>query len=708
MDAWTGGLLLVLRLVLPGWAWTWQRDGGGDERGWPGGLNQAGRIVAAGLVLNLLPVLVLGAMGLWTPRADWGMWGLVVVGGLIRLVRTGGNAQAMISRLAGALAAAGLLAALALANPPRSEWLAGGWDPGIYVNQAVSIERHNGTRPVKDTVFADMSRAERELVSASEGRYREVFPGVPIRLEDGSLPVYFFPLTPVCGAWLHRLGGMGLLHRMPLLLALLGLLPAWALLAAFGLSRAARAVAMACWMLSPLWVYHQAIPSSEMLQLFLLCAGILFYLDAADRGSPRPVLAGLALFAGTVNRFDYPVFAGWFLVVAIAAGAMVRQPAWRRRAGFCLGALALGLCWDLIFAWVTLARLQEKDQALWVVLIPFGAGVLLIGALSAWSRPFHAPRPLARTVRTAGVLAGLGLGLAGLLAAGPLPVTSMIVAADQVPVAGGRMIGVLRLFPFHGSAWLLAAGAGMALMALNRRRETLRLRLALLALGGGMAALLLHGGIAAIYPWALRRVMVLWVPFMALAQAGLAVWALEKASLRQWGRMAAGLLLLAGALAQGAAISREAWAVEDYRGMTRLVDTLAEHIEPGDIVVADDPRWGTPLLLAVGRDVLNGKPLWETPDEGQREAYFAMLRRLQSVHPGRILWLTSTADGMGRYPFEHGTAVPLFEGVRFAYPTVIHSPRGSHFAVRDNERMLTLHAWTPGETAEPAEAAESD
>ena len=234
------------------------------------------------------------------------------------------------------------------------------------------------------------------------------------------------------------------------------------------------------------------------------------------------------------------------------------------------------------------------------------------------------------------------------------------------------------------------------------------LRLALLALGGGTAALLLHGGIAAIYPWALRRVMVLWVPFMALAQAGLAVWALEKASLRQWGRMAAGLLLLAGALAQGAAISREAWAVEDYRGMTRLVDTLAEHIEPGDIVVADDPRWGTPLLLAVGRDVLNGKPLWETPDEGQREAYFAMLRRLQSVHPGRILWLTSTADGMGRYPFEHGTAVPLFEGVRFAYSTVIHSPRGSHFAVRDNERMLTLHAWTPGEPAGTAKAAESD
>ena len=78
------------------------------------------------------------------------------------------------------------------------------------------------------------------------------------------------------------------------------------------------------------------------------------------------------------------------------------------------------------------------------------------------------------------------------------------------------------------------------------------------------------------------------------------------------------------------------------------------------------------------------------------------------MHPGRILWLTSTADGMGRYPFDHGPAVALLEGVPFAYPTVIHSSRGSHFAVRHNERVFGLHAWMPGETAGTAKAAESD
>ena len=81
MEGWIGGFWLVLRLVLPGWAWTWRRDGEGGEGGWSGGLNQAGRIVAAGLVLNLLPVLFwarwgcgrrgrIGECGAWLSSAD--------------------------------------------------------------------------------------------------------------------------------------------------------------------------------------------------------------------------------------------------------------------------------------------------------------------------------------------------------------------------------------------------------------------------------------------------------------------------------------------------------------------------------------------------------------------------------------------------------------------------------------------------------------
>ena len=259
-----------------------------------------------------------------------------------------------------------------------------------------------------------------------------------------------------------------------------------------------------------------------------------------------------------------------------------------------------------------------------------------------------------------------------------------------------------------GLAWLLAGvGGGMALAA-DRAATTQRLRLVALALGGGLVAVLLHGGIAAIYPWALRRPMVLWVPFMALAQGYGAGWILEKWGARRWGWAVAGTLLLGAALWTGARISRMASRVGDYRGMSAWLDEVAEHIQADDLVVADDPRWGTPLLLAAGRDVVNGKLLWHLPHDLQRAELLAMLQRLQDERHGRVLWLTSTPAGLDIYPFEVGPVVPLFEHRRFVYPTVIHSSRGNHFATRENEHEFSLYRWQPPTAAGPSATAESD
>lgn len=709
MELWVGGILLVLRLMIPGWIWTWRVAGPIDHRETDTFQLQVGRAVAAGLLLNLLPILALSAGGVWTPLADWTLWGLGAAAGGVRLIRTGGLSRLSTLRFAGTVGLTGLVTALVLFLPPRSEWLAGGWDPGIYVNQAVSIANHNGTCPVRDTVYADMTVAEREWVSTQEGSdYHEVFPGVPVSLEDGSLPVYFFHLTPVCGAWLYRLGGMGLLHRMPLLLALLGVLPAWAMLGALGLSRITTVAALVFWVLSPLWVYHQAIPSSEMLQVFLLCAGLLFYLDAARLGKSWPVLAGLALFAGTANRFDYPVFAGWFFVVAAAAEAAACWPGWQRRVGLCLSALALGLVWNVVFAWVTLARLHEKDQVLWIVLVPFAVWALAVSALVRWRIAPSFQKQVGRIVRVASFSLLVAVAGVWLLLWAPATQGAFLVAARRLPLVGSLVLALYRLLPFHGLLWLLAGvGGGMAL-ATDQSAPNQRLRLVALALGGGVVALLLHGGIAAIYPWALRRPMVLWIPFMALVQGYGAGWVREKWVARRWVWAVVGSLLLMGALWNGARISRVASRVGDYRGMTAWLESITPHIQPEDVVVADDPLWGTPLLLAAGRDVVNGKLLWNLPQETRCAEFLAMLQRLQYERHGRILWLTSTPSGLDIYPFDLGSVVPLFENRRFGYPTVIHSPRGNHFATRENEQWFSLYSGQPGTAGGRSETAESE
>ncbi len=692
MELALGLLLLTIRITGAGWVWsTTARDperGFGDRCGW---------LAGTGLILNLVLALIAAAFQQWSPGLDWILWGVLVCAGVVRLRR---RPIRWASWIAPALAVGGLAAAAVLL-PLRSEWLAGGWDPGLYQNHAVSIAQRGGTQPWTGTVYAELTPAERETVRVTEGVYNEVFPGVPINLRDGALPVYFFPLNAICGAWLQRLGGLALLTRASLVLALLGLLPAYALLGALGLRRGARLAGLLFWVLSPLWVYHQAIASSEMLQLFLFSAGLLFYLEAMERQRPWPWLAGLALFAGAVNRFDYPVFAGLLLALAAGVESAAQHPGWRRRILLGFGALALGILWDWIFAQVTISRLQEKDQVLWVVLVPFAfsAGA---AALLAWRRP---PAPfvalLCRAARFAGLCAA-GTLVAGVVLLGIPPARDAVLALSaKVPFAGGVFLRFARLIPFHGAMGFLSVAVGVFYLARDRSAASLRMRLLVAALGGLLLMLLVNGGIAPIYPWALRRYFVFLIPFMALAQGDLAARVIAgfRAGRRIWA--AAGLLLLALALGDGARHSWSAFRVGDYVGLAGLLETVDEQIQERDVIVADDPRWGTPLLLARGRDVLDGKRLWENADPGFREDYLRMLRRLQREEGRRVLWLTSTEAGLGVYPLDIGLALPVFEDLPFVYRTVVHSARADHFEARESRRVFGLYEWPPARAAAP-------
>jgi len=680
-----GILLLTIRIIGAGWAWSFAaRDSS------LGLWDRCGRMVGAGLVLNLLLVLIASAFQWWTLVMDWVLWAAVVGLGMVRIRRQGGrwNMWLVPALVVGALTVAAVLL------PLRSEWLAGGWDPGLYQNNAISIDWRNGTQPKSDTVYAEMMPTERILASTSEGEYREVFPGVPIEIRDGSLPIYFFPLNSICGAWLHRLGGKALLMRSSVVLAFLGLFPAYALFGVLGLWRSARVGSLLFWVLSPLWWYHQAIPISEMLQLILFCTVLLFYLDSVEKRISWPWLAGLSLFAGTINRFDFPVFAGLLLALAAGAESVIRNPGWRRRILLCFGALALGLLWDWIFAGVTIFRLQEKDQVLWVVLLPFVSSALFAGILARRRLSPSWIKFICRFAQGVGLCAaGVGMIIIFLLI---IPSVSELFLASvlKVPVVGGVILRISRLIPFHGVAWSLSVVLGAFFLAWNWSGSGIRLRLVVFALGGLLLMLLLHGGIASIYPWAFRRYFVFLIPFMALIQGYLAMSVFKgfRSGHRVWAAM--GFLLLGGAVFDGIWHSLDASRVGDYAGLIGVIEKVDVHIQDRDLVVADDPRWGTPLLLMSGRNVLNGKLLWESREPGFSKVYFRMLRRLQREEGYRVLWLTSTDKGRSIYPVDIGPVRSLFEGIPFVNRTVVHSARGNHFAMHENPRTFSLYEWT--------------
>lgn len=685
-------LLVALRIGLPGWAWSRSRSSNSlpaPERTTAAVVSRAGRAIALGLVLNLLPALCVAQLSWWSPVVDWGLWGSVTLAGLVwrrRSSRAGSWVDAVC--VIGFLA---LVTAAVLSRAPRSEWFAGGWDPGLYQNAAVVVARADGFAPRTGSVYSVLTREERLLFGP------EAFPAVPLDAETGALQHYFFQLTPMCGALFYRWGGLDLLSRMNQVLALMGLPVLVALASALGVVGWRVGAVLLALCVSPLWWYQQAIPTTEMLQFLLLCGAIVAYLDAERRAAPLPLAAALLLAAIGVNHFGFPTLVAVLLFAAAAAEAIARRPGRAFRLATCAVGLAAGLAWDLVFSSVTIANLQAMDGVLSLVLLPFAA-CLVAGALMI-SRGIDP-----RLERWAGALArrmALAAGALLILLATLLswPVTESIAmrGAAAVPLLGAWLFRFERFLLFHGPAWFLLLGVGTMLLALDTTEQTRRLRVLATALGGVVLLLFLHPGIAPLYPWAFRRSVVFFLPLTALVLGSGLTAAAGRWRLPPQAARAAPLVLVAALLVVGARASRSAAEVGDYVGFPTALETLNRSVRDGDVLVADDPRVATPLLLLYGRDVVNGSPLWKSRSPEYREKYLRMLRRLQSEQGRRIVWLSSTKAGLGVYRPAIGATTPVTQPLVVTYRTVIQHPKAGRFATREVTRWLQLHQWQPQE-----------
>ena len=672
---------LAARVVLAGWPWAAARSGDPDDGAWV----RAGLIALYGLFANLIPVLVLAALGIWTPMLDVLAWAAVVAIGFTRARRAGWRAASTL-RAGGVVA---LLVVIGAVAPPRSEWLAGGWDPGLYQNNAVAIADRQGWVALSGGIHARLTEQERLLVSEAEGDYREAFPGVPLTVETGDLPLYFFPLTPICGAWLYRLGGYELLVRLPAILALLGLPVVAAMVRRWGPS-----ASVCCgffWLVAPLWWYQQAIPTAEMLYLVLLTGGWWLARRAAEQDQAWPVGVAWAFGAATVNHFNFPVI-GALLLTGLAL--LDESPTPRRvMSRYFAGhtGLLLGILVNALLADVTLDRLQQKDQVWLAVMIPYGL-LLASGWVLAWVRP--GSRAAGKLGEGAGYFAlVVGVGIIGLVALLHLP---GLATAWPEWLSGTRMGDILNrvrlLMAFTGAGpWILTALGMLALAGRCADRTVMPWLVFVLLCGAATSLFLCLPGIAGIYPWALRRYVPTLLPFMAFAQGFFMWWCWRNrhAWPKGWSALAAGALLW-GAV-DAVRLTRDAIRVGDYPGMVTLVREFAAATGLDEVIVADDPRWGTPLLLAEGRQVLNARPLWQSKNPEHHRAFLEMIRRLQQEEGLRVVWLTSTRRGMAIYPVEIPVEPePQWEKT-FAYRTIVHSARGTVFRDEAQTRTFRLY-----------------
>ena len=648
-------------------------------------------LIFSGLLLNLFLVTGLALLGWWTSTVDWLVWGFLAgwgVGRYRRQLLTRAQARPTFQATMTLLA---LLILAVIVLPLRSEWLAGGWDPGLYQNNAVAIAQRDGWRAATDTLHTDWSLLERAQVSdLTEWPYAEIMPGVPLQLQSGHVPIYFFPLNSLTGAWLYRIGGLPLLYRLPGLLMLLGAALFWAFCQTLYQRRAAW-LALGWMLISPLWWYQQAVPTAEPLYLLLLYGLLLSYTHARLNDRPLPWLALLGCTAAVLNHLNALIIGVGLLVVAAAAETLAPRPyGWHRLAG-AASALVLGLWINLGTAWVTISRLQEKEAALSWVLALTTAGLAILVFVVVHPYGTSMLRLMQRHLASA-----LRLFSAGLIAL-TLLVSLSGFSADgmmwniPVPLLGSLLTQYAHVVHVHGVAWFYLVAAGC--WTISYRPAARSTSVLLLALGIGSLLLLAYPGITPIYPWALRRFLILLLPWMALAMAMATNHLWHATDDRSRVPQLALAFLIGLAAITGLKESRSAMRVGDYRGLTGVLDELVQPLRSGDIVIVDDARWGTPLFLAYGHAVINGALLQDTESDDALtiERLDALLQRQRPHRPGRIWWLTSTAAGLEVFP-ELPHPVHSLEPTRsWDYRTVVHGSHQHRFAMETRQAVFQWH-----------------
>ena len=215
---------------------------------------------------------------------------------------------------------------------PPAEYVIGGKDPGVYVNEGVQIAQR-GALAAPDPTVAAVPNFARDLFFPSEGRtdyYSGRFMGFFIKEPEHGRVIGQFPhLFPASIAIGYGLDGLTGARRATGLWAILGLLALY-FAGARIVGKPAAAAAAGLLALNVIQVWFARYPNAEVVMQALLFAALLANARAHVDGDPffapvAGVLLGLLLFL----RFDAVLgiagIAGG-LALSVVAGARLRWP----------------------------------------------------------------------------------------------------------------------------------------------------------------------------------------------------------------------------------------------------------------------------------------------------------------------------------------------------------------------------------------------
>jgi hypothetical protein len=686
--------VLTFRIGLVGLAWSWVIPQAGDRQPDARSMLRFVQLMAAALLLGLLATLLID----WL-RFELGMGhvflGLAASGAL----GVGGLVAGLVLRrmaLRDLLAPGFLLTVLLLAGvwlvfmfPGQSEWLLGGWDPGVYLNQGICVARTGTFHPGPGSGYALLRPDEFAPFTRSAGPYLECFPGVPINPDTGEIVHYFFRMTPTWFASVAQSGGVAAAVRASLLMGCFGALVFVGALLSIAPKRPSLAVFSSLILFShPLWLYHLHLPVSEVLQLLLVCGvGMLFPFRSVGRATPL-VLAATVL-AAVLNRMSFLPFAGMLMLgLAILDFARPDRPRVLYERVALLTAILLGGGFDLLGTAVTIIRLAGTVPKLVGVAAACVMTALLLDAVAV----------LCPRLREAGLLRNAWLQRFGVLAV--LVGLSLVWHVGRDGYMGGLAANMRSVMPYIGP-WLagVAIVGALHLFWTSDFSQT-GVRAVILFLLSVSFVIAAGGFIARLYPWATRRYLVYAVPMLAILAGHLVSVLWQRRSCRGiW--KAAALCVLIAVPAANAKRSWHAWNRTEYVGLSDALRQVADQLGEQDVVVCDHPWWATPLALMYGKTVLNAKEFYDAKSPDTMAEGMKALARLKS-EGRRVRFLTTTRTAaLDVYPLPVGPVTLDWQSEERGFWEFIHHKRADDFEMRERRHVFRLYTWGGADARQP-------
>lgn len=638
-------LLLAVLFYLPGLSWAWV-------------LRPQSRIETAGIALGigfpalLLPAIFLAECGYFSAPIIWTWAAVLTMCGLLF-----GRGQGPRKGFTGFIAfCIGLTTVFVL--PQRGEWIAGGWDPGVNVNQGLLLARTGAfIQPPDPSLAAALHDAPEAFTRDSFG-LTEVFPGIPVNPENGALRPYFYRVTPTLVALIDLVAGRAAALRVNHLAGLFALTLFAVLLLTSGLSHSAAAFGLIAFALQPIFLAHTSNPASEMLELAIVCAtGMLL----CKRERFAPWCLALLLALGAINRASF-LFHQSILLLILAVWELrehERRDVTIRHLAVAIS-LLFGLAW---YTWVT-PDAWVKIRHLWPALLKL-AGSAVVATLFVDGWRLKDRRALPVWTRNLAFVVPMAL-----------------LARECFRHAPWEEF--IRNVP----AWFAYATPALALLGLLGfilfGRKTI-LAPWLIWLFTALLAVWLHRHATELYPWATKRWLGFSPPLLATGLA-LLVHAPDKARrpIRIITLVAAALTLLSAL-----PLARTAWRSTDYDGATSALDTLAGSLNQNDVVVSDHFLWGTPLSLAYGFTALNAEPLLAGRGDPAQAAH------ILATTGRRIVLVSSTRRALNAWPAIFQTAQALDKPIAMQTHTRIQHRKQRGFDLQESDFMFQAFLWEP-------------